>query len=56
VNKETDGDWSSNHERRQDSTNDPLHIHGGPMTKAKVKRIKEVLNKLIKKTWAKSHK
>ena len=48
-----DGDQGHNKKEQQGSTNDPLYIHGGPMTRAKAKRMKESLNGLIKKeAWA----
>ena len=34
--------------------NDPLSINGGPMTRARAKRMKEALNGLIQEIWAKS--
>ena len=32
---------------------DPLHIHGGPITRAKAKKMKAALNALIEDTWRK---
>ena len=34
--------------------NDPLSINGGPITRARAKRMKEALNGLIQEIWAKS--
>ena len=34
---------------------DPLHIPGGPITKARSKKIKEALNGLIQEIWADSN-
>ena len=34
---------------------DPLHVPVGPITKAKSKKIKEVLNRLIKEIWVDSN-
>ena len=33
---------------------DPLSINGGPMTRARAKRMKEALNWLVQDIWAKS--
>ena len=33
---------------------DPLHINGGPITRARAKKMKEALNGLIKDIWASS--
>ena len=33
---------------------DPLSINGGPMTRARAKRMKEALNGLVQDIWAKS--
>ena len=34
---------------------DPLHVPVGPITKAKSKKIKEALNRLIQEIWADSN-
>ncbi|KAH9686162.1 Endonuclease [Citrus sinensis] len=33
------------------SSNDPLHIHGGPITRARAKKMQAALNGLIEKIW-----
>ncbi|KAH9724609.1 Endonuclease [Citrus sinensis] len=33
------------------TSSDPLHIHGGPITRAKAKKMKAALNGLIEKIW-----
>ncbi|KAH9658278.1 hypothetical protein KPL70_023423 [Citrus sinensis] len=33
------------------ASSDPLHIHGGPITRAKAKKMQAALNGLIKKIW-----
>ena len=37
----------------KDNGLNPLHIGGGPITRAKAKRMKEALNGLIEDVWAK---
>ncbi|KAH9649363.1 Endonuclease [Citrus sinensis] len=33
------------------ASSDPLHIHGGPITRARAKKMQAVLNRLIEKIW-----
>ena len=33
------------------SSSDPLHIHGGPITRARAKKMQAALNGLIEKIW-----
>ena len=33
------------------SSSDPLHIHGGPITRARAKTMQAALNGLIEKIW-----
>ena len=33
------------------SSSDPFHIHGGPITRARVKKMQAALNGLIEKIW-----
>ena len=33
------------------TSSDPLHIHGGPITRAKAKKMQAALNGLIEKIW-----
>ncbi|KAH9744149.1 hypothetical protein KPL70_003565 [Citrus sinensis] len=46
---------SGNDENHQGNTiktsSDPLHIHGGPITRARAKKMQAALNGLIKKIW-----
>ena len=37
----------------QTTSNDPLNIPTGPITRARAKRVKEALNTLIQRTWIK---
>ncbi|KAK2662061.1 hypothetical protein Ddye_000635 [Dipteronia dyeriana] len=39
-------------EKKEKSSNDPLHVPVGPITRARAKRFKEALNDLIQDTWA----
>ena len=41
-----------NHQRNTIKTSsDPLHIHGGPITRARAKKMQAALNGLIEKIW-----
>ena len=46
---------SINDENHQGNTikasSDPLHIHGGPITRARAKKMQAALNGLIEKIW-----
>ena len=33
------------------ASSDPLHIHGGPITRARAKKMQAALNGLIEKIW-----
>ena len=33
------------------TSSDPLHIHGGPITRARAKKMQAALNGLIEKIW-----
>ena len=33
------------------TSSDPLHIHGGPITRVRAKKMQAALNGLIKKIW-----
>ena len=49
-----DGNASIGQGSMQSNTSqDPLHIHGGPITRAKAKKMKAALNALIEDTWRK---
>jgi hypothetical protein len=39
-------------ENQHASLNDPLHVHVGPITRARSKMIKEALSGLIQEIWA----
>ena len=38
------------------ASSDPLHIHDGPITRAKAKRMREALGSLIGGLWAESER
>ncbi|CAL9098088.1 unnamed protein product [Musa textilis] len=40
-----------NHQVNHNSIKDPLTIHGGPMIRAKAKRMKEALTCLLENIW-----
>ena len=46
------GNGDENHHRNTIKTSsDPLHIHGGPITRARSKKMQVALNGLIEKIW-----
>ena len=49
-----DSDASNSDENQQAPLKDPLHVPVGPITRARSKKIKEVLNGLIQDIWADS--
>ena len=40
-----------NHQGTIKTSSDPLHIHGGPITRARAKKMQAALNGLIEKIW-----
>ena len=42
-------------DENQQAFNDPLHVPVGPITKARIKKIKEALNGLIQEIWVDSN-
>ena len=40
-----------NHQGTIKTSSDPLHIHGGPITRARAKNMQAALNGLIEKIW-----
>ena len=42
-------------DKNQQTFKDPLHVPVGPITKARSKKIKEALNRLIQEIWADSN-
>ena len=40
-----------NHQGTIKTSSDPLHIHGGPITRARAKNMQATLNGLIEKIW-----
>ena len=46
-----DDNLNENHQGTIKTSSDPLHIHGGPITKARAKNMQAALNGLIEKIW-----
>ena len=43
--------FDENHQGTIKTSSDPLHIHGGPITRARAKNMQATLNGLIEKIW-----
>ena len=50
-----DGSRKKGGDKNHKAFKDPLHVPVGPITKARSKKIKEVLNGLIQEIWADSN-
>ena len=49
---EKEREIDENHQENNIKTSsDPLHIHGGPITRARAKKMQAALNGLIEKIW-----
>ncbi|KAH9686196.1 hypothetical protein KPL70_014280 [Citrus sinensis] len=44
-------EFDENHQGTIKTSSDPLHIHGGPITRARAKKMQAALNGLIEKIW-----